>query len=230
MLMYLDRTYIPSTHKTPVHELGMNLWRDNIIHSGKIQTRLLNTLLELVLKERTGKVINRGLMSNIIKMLMDLGSSVYQGDFKRPFLEVLAEFYRGESQKFIKCCDCGDYLKKAERRLNEKMERVTHYLDAQSETKITNVVEKEMIANHMVRLIQMENSGLVNMLLNNKCEDLGRMYVLFDWVQDGHLKMTSHIRETSKKLFTDPERLEDPIEFVQRLFDEKDKYDSIITS
>nr|XP_023886584.1 cullin-3B-like [Quercus suber] len=230
ILMYLDITYIPSTHKTPFHELGMNLWRDNIIHSGKIQTRLLNTLLELVLKERTGEVINRGLMRNIIKMLMDLGSSVYQGDFERPFLEVSAEFYRGESQKFIECCDCGDYLKKAERRLNEEMERVRHYLDAQSETKITNVVEKEMIANHMGRLIQMENSGLVNMLLDNKCEDLGRMYVLFGRVQDGLLKMTSHIRETGKQLFTDPARVEDPVEFVQRLLDEKDKYDNIITS
>jgi cullin 3 len=234
ILMYMDRTYIPSTHKTPVHELGLNLWRDNIIHSNKIQTRLLNTLLELILRERTGEVINRGLMRNIIKMLMDLGSLVYLEDFEKPFLEVSSEFYRGESQKFIECCDCGDYLKKAERRLNEEMERVTHYLDAKSETKITSVVEKEMIANHMLRLVHMENSGLVNMLLDDKYEDLGRMYNLFRRVPNGLSTirdvMTSHLRETGKHLVTDPERLKDPVEFVQRLLDEKDKYDNIITS
>lgn len=95
--MYMDRTFIPSTHKTPVHELGLNLWRDNIIHSSKIQPRLQDTLLELVQRERTGEVINRGLMRNIIKMLMDLGSSVYQEDFEKPFLEVSSDFYRGES-------------------------------------------------------------------------------------------------------------------------------------
>lgn len=232
ILMYMDRTYIPSTHKTPVHELGLNLWRDNIIHSNKIQTRLLNTLLELVHLERTGEVINRGLMRNIIKMLMDLGSSVYQEDFEKPFLEVSAEFYKVESQKFIECCDCGEYLKKAERRLNEEMERVTHYLDAKSETKITYVVEKEMIANHMLRLVHMENSGLVNMLLDDKYEDLGRMYNLFRRVPSGLSSirevMTSHLRETGKQLVTDPERLKDPVEFVQRLLDEKDKYDNII--
>ena len=121
ILMYMDRTFIPSTHKTPVHELGLNLWRDNIIRSSKIQTRLLNTLLELILRERTGEVINRGLMRNIIKMLMDLGPSVYQEDFEKPFLEVSANFYRVESQQFIECCDCGDYLKKDERRLNEEI-------------------------------------------------------------------------------------------------------------
>ncbi|KAL5759545.1 hypothetical protein ACOSQ2_018383 [Xanthoceras sorbifolium] len=234
ILMYMDRTYIPSTHKTPVHELGLNLWRDNIIHSEKIQTRLLNTLLGLVYRERTGEVINRGLMRNIIKMLMDLGSSVYQEDFEKPFLEVSSEFYKGESQTFIECCDCGEYLKKAERRLNEEMERVTHYLDAKSETKITNVVEKEMIANHMLRLVHMENSGLVNMLLDDRYEDLGRMYNLFRRVPNGLSSirevMTSHLRETGKQLVTDPERLKDPVEFVQRLLDEKDKYDNIISS
>lgn len=234
ILMYMDRTFIPSTHKTPVHELGLNLWRDNIIHSSKIQTRLLYTLLELVLRERNGEVINRGLMRNIIKMLMDLGSSVYQEDFEKPFLEVSADFYRVESQKFIECCDCADYLKKAERRLNEEMERVSQYLDAMSEVKITNVVEKEMIANHMLRLVHMENSGLVNMLLDDKYDDLGRMYNLFRRVPDGlstiREVMTSHIRDTGKHLVTDPERLRDPVEFVQRLLDEKDKYDKIIGS
>ncbi|KAJ6689421.1 hypothetical protein OIU85_005789 [Salix viminalis] len=234
ILMYMDRTYIPSVHKTPVHELGLNLWRDTIIHSSKIQARLQNTLLELVQRERTGEVIDRGLMRNIVKMLMDLGSSVYQEDFEKPFLEVSAEFYSCESQKFIECCDCGDYLKKAEKRLNEEIERVTHYLDSKSEVKITNVVEKEMIANHMLRLVHMENSGLVNMLLDDKFEDMGRMYNLFRRVPDGlstiREVMTSHLRETGKQLVSDPERLKDPVEFVQCLLDEKDKYDSIISN
>lgn len=233
ILMYMDRTFIPSTHKTPVHELGLNLWRDNIIHSSKIQTRLKDTLLELVQRERSGEVINRGLMRNIIKMLMDLGSFVYQEDFEKPFLDVSADFYRGESQQFIECCDCGEYLKKAEKRLNEEIERVSHYLDTKTEAKITNVVEKEMIESHMNRLVHMENSGLVNMLVDDKYEDLGRMYSLFRRVPNGlslvRDVMTSHLRETGKQLVTDPERLKDPVDFVQRLLDEKDKHDKIIS-
>ena len=233
ILMYMDRTFIPSSHKTPVHELGLNLWRDNIIHSSKIQSRLQDTLLELVQRERTGEVIDRGLMRNIIKMLMDLGSSVYKVDFEKLFLDVSADFYRGESQQFIECCDCGDYLKKAERRLNEEIERVSHYLDAKSEAKITNVVEKEMIESHMQRLVHMENSGLVNMIVDDKYEDLGRMYSLLRRVPNGlslvRDVMTSHIRETGKQLVTDPERLKDPVDFVQRLLDEKDKHDKIVS-
>ncbi|GAA0145750.1 ubiquitin-protein ligase [Lithospermum erythrorhizon] len=234
ILMYMDRTFIPSTRKTPVHELGLNLWSDNVIHSSKIQPRLLNTLLELIHRERTAEVINRGLMRNIVKMLMDIGPSVYQEDFEKPFLEVSAHFYRAESQKFIECCDCGDYLKKAEMRLNEEIERVSHYLDTKSEAKITRVVENEMIANHMLRLVHMENSGLVNLLLDDKYEDLGRMYSLFHRVFNGLSTirdvMTAHLRETGKQLVTDPEKLKDPVEFVQCLLNEKDKYDKIIGS
>ncbi|PWA39386.1 cullin 3 [Artemisia annua] len=232
ILMYMDRTFIPSTHRTPVHELGLNLWRDNIVHTVKIQVRLKDTLLELVQKERGGEVINRGLMRNIVKMLMDLGSSVYQEDFEKPFLAVSADFYRGESQLFIESCDCGNYLKKAEKRLNEEIERVAHYLDARSEVKITNVVEKEMIESQMTRLVQMENSGLVNMLVDDKYEDLGRMYNLFRRVPNGLTSirdvMTVHLRETGRHLVSDGERLKDPVDFVQRLLHIKDKHDKII--
>ncbi|KAH7683890.1 cullin 3 protein [Dioscorea alata] len=234
ILMYMDRTFVPINHKTPVHELGLNLWRDNIIYSSKIQMRLLDTLLELIQRERTGEVINRGLMRNITKMLMDLGSSVYQENFEKPFLDVSASFYSLESQEFIECCDCGEYLKKAERRLNEEIERVSHYLDNKSESKITLVVETEMIANHMQRLVHMENSGLVNMLVDDKYEDLSRMYNLFRRVPEGlsmiREVMTTHLRETGRQLVTDPDRLKDPVDFVQHLLDAKDKYDKIIST
>ncbi|KAI5077363.1 hypothetical protein GOP47_0007187 [Adiantum capillus-veneris] len=228
------RTFVPNYNKTPVHELGLNLWRDHVVRSPKIKARLLDTVLDLIHRERGGEVINRGLMRNITKMLMDLGSDVYQEDFEKPFLEAASGFYKLESQEFIECCHCGDYLKKAERRLNEEIERVSHYLDAKSELKITAVVEKEMIASHMNRLVEMENSGLVFMLIDDRYEDLGRMYSLFKRVSGGlglvRDVMTTHLRDTGRQLVTDPEKLKDPVEFVQRLLDEKDKYDKIITT
>uniref|UniRef100_A0A0V0IUV9 Putative cullin-3A-like n=1 Tax=Solanum chacoense TaxID=4108 RepID=A0A0V0IUV9_SOLCH len=89
-----------------------------------------------------------------------------------------------------------------------------------------------MIENHMPRLVHMENSGLVNMLLDDKYEDLRRMYNLFRRVTNGLATirdvMTSHIREIGKQLVTDPEKLKDPVEFVQCLLNEKDKYDNVI--
>ncbi|KAL5222420.1 hypothetical protein ABZP36_027133 [Zizania latifolia] len=234
ILMYMDRTFIPTNEKTGVFDLGLELWRDTIVRSAKIHGRLLDTLLDLIHRERMGEVINRSLMRSTTKMLMDLGSSVYQDDFERPFLEVSASFYSGESQRFIECCACGEYLKKSQQRLDEEAERVSQYMDAKTDEKITAVVVKEMLANHMQRLILMENSGLVNMLVEDRFEDLTRMYSLFQRVHDGHSTiksvMTSHVKETGRNMVTDPERLKDPVDFVQKLLNEKDKYDSIVTT
>ncbi|XP_058761342.1 cullin-3A-like [Vicia villosa] len=232
MLMYMDRTYVPSTQKKPVYELGLNLWRENVIYSNQIRTRLSSTLLELVYSERAGEDVNIELIRSIIKMLMNLSHFVYEQEFETPFLQGSAEFYKAESQKLIECCECGDYLKETERRLNEEIDRVSHYLDPKTEKKITDVVEKEMIENHMITLIHMENSGLVNLLCDDKYEDLGRMYNLFGRVNDGLSKicvvMTSHIRETVQKLGIDLERLKDHTEFEQGLLDVKIKYEKII--
>ena len=45
VMMYMEKTFIPSTHKTPIRELGF--WRDIIIP----QTRLQDTLLSLFIKK-----------------------------------------------------------------------------------------------------------------------------------------------------------------------------------
>lgn len=78
----------------------------------------------------------------------------------------------------------------------------------------------------------MENSGFVNMLINDRYDDLGRMYYLFRRVPDGLSMirdvMSSHLGETGKQLVSDPERLRDPVDFVERLLVEKDKNDKII--
>ena len=60
------------------------------------------------------------------------------------------------------------------------------------------------------------------------------MYNLFRRVTNGLATvrdvMTSHLREMGKQLVTDPEKSKDPVEFVQRLLDERDKYDKIIST
>ncbi|CAI7835604.1 unnamed protein product [Closterium sp. NIES-53] len=234
ILMYMDRTYVTNHNKTPVHDLGLALWRDHIVRAPAIRPRLLSTLLSLIHQERLGEVINRALMRSISSMFADLGPAVYSEDLERPFLEASAAFYRGEAQRHLGTCDCADYLRVAERRLEEEGERVAQYLDARTEGKVTGVVEREMVGNHLRLLVDMENSGLVPMLVNDKYEDIARMYRLLKRVPSGlqtmREVMSGHLRETGRQLVTDPDRCKDPVEFVQRLLEEKDKYDRIISA
>jgi len=234
ILMYMDRTYVNQHNKTPVHELGLKLWRDNIVRTSTIKQRLLKTLMELIRNERTGETIDKGMVRSITQMLMDLGQNVYHEDFEKPFLVESADFYKLESQEYITSSDCPDYMKKAEQRLNEEVARVGQYLDPSSEAKITAVVETEMVGRQLKTLVEMPNSGLVAQLKDDKFEDLKRMFNLFKrgGVTGGlaamREAMSEYLREAGKQLVMDPERSKEPVEYVQRLLEAKDKYDAII--
>lgn len=232
ILMYMDRIYVRHQHKAPVHDLGLELWRDCILRQAAIKPRLLATLLGLVHRERCGEVLDRSLMRASTLMLVDLGLPVYVEEFERPFLESTTEFYRAEAQEFISTCDCPEFLRKAEKRLIEESERVTNYLDPSTESKVTRTVEETLIGQQKRTLVEMEHSGLIPLIEADKLDDLARMYALFRRVDGGaelmRQSLGDHLRETGRQLVLDPERTKDPVEFVERLLAEKEKYDRIV--
>lgn len=157
ILMYMDRVYVMHHGVPTVYDLGLMLFRENVARAPKIKDRLLRILLSLVQRERLGEPINRGLVKSITQMLIDLGVNgrgVYEEDFEKSFLETTANFYRIESQEFISTNSCSDYIKKVELRIKEELDRVTHYMDPGTEPKLREVIEKELIANHMKRLAE----------------------------------------------------------------------------
>jgi cullin 3 len=229
--VYVTQSNVPS-----VYDLGLSLFRANLARNPKIKDRLLKVLLANVQRERNGEVIARSQMKNITQMLVDLGISnraVYEEDFERQFLEASSQFYRVESQDFISENSCSDYMKKVEQRIKEEMERVQHYLDAATEPKIKEVVERELITQHMKTLVEMDGSGQVAMLKDDKIEDLARMYQLLGRVKGGHDLMrtvlSTLVRDTGKAVVEDPENQDKQNSYVQALLDLKDKHDNILS-
>lgn len=232
ILMYMDRIYVKQQNKVAVHQLGLDLWRDVVVRSPRIRHRLLEMLLGMVARERQGEIVDKSLLRSMTQMLVDLGHAVYVEELERPFLERTAEFYCAEAQEYIATCDAPTYLSHAERRLAEEAERVQAYLDPRTEERLVKVVERELVSKQMRALVEMENSGMVPMMVQDKYEDLFRMYTLFKRVEDGldllRGVLGAHVQETGKALVLDPERQKDPVEFVQRLLQEKEKFDVLI--
>ena len=229
--MYMDRVFVKNTNRKPVHELGLDLWRDVVVRHSSIRSRMQNTLLEMVGKERGGEMVERGLMRSMTAMLSDLGAGVYCDDFETAFLDRTAEFYRAESQACIASCDCPAYLLHAERRLAEEAERVQACFHPSTAPKVASVAQTELIAAQIRPLLEMERSGAVALVENDDFEPLGRMYALFCRVSgDAELRsvVATHLREVGTQLVTDPERSKDPVDFVQRLLQLRDKQEALI--
>nr|XP_029509828.1 cullin-3-like [Oncorhynchus nerka] len=179
ILMYMDRVYVQQNNVENVYNLGLIIFRDQVVRYGCIRDHLRQTLLDMIARERKGEVVDRGAIRNACQMLMILGlegRSVYEEDFESPFLEMSAEFFQMESQKFLAENSASVYIKKVEARINEEIERVLHCLDKSTEEPIVKVVERELISKHMKTIVEMENSGLVHMLKNGKTEDLGSFF------------------------------------------------------
>ena len=165
-------------------------------------------------------------------MLVDLGHAVYVDDFESPFLASSTEFYRKEASDLMLTSDCPEYLSRAERRLKEEQERVKIYLDPITDPKVTKVVEQEMITHQMRALVDMENSGLVPLMRDDRYDDLLRMFALLKRVDGGAALVRQvacdHVRESGRQWVTDPEKCKEPVEYVQRLMDERDKVDRVL--
>lgn len=236
ILMYMDRVYVQQNNVDNVYNLGLMIFRDQVVRHPTIRDHLRTTLLEMVAKERRGEVVDRGAVKNACQMLMVLGidsRNVYEEDFERPFLEQSAEFYKSESQKFLGENSASVYIKKVEARINEEAERATHYLDKSTEEPIVKVLEEELISKHMKTIVEMENSGVVHMLKNNKTDDLACMYKLFIRVPEGLKTMCEcisvYLREQGKAIVSEEgEDSKNAITFVQSLLDLKDRFDHFL--
>lgn len=88
-----------------------------MVRYGRIRDHLRKTLLDMVMLERKGEVIDHLAIKNACQMLTVLGIDsrwVYEEDFERPFLTQSAAFYKMESQKFLGENNASVYIKKVE--------------------------------------------------------------------------------------------------------------------
>lgn len=238
ILMYMDRVYVQQNKVENVYNLGLIIFRDQVVRYGCIRDHLRETLLDMVMRERRGEVVDKLAIKNACQMLIVLGiesRTVYEEDFERPFLSQSAEFYRMESQKFLAENSASIYIKKVEQRINEEAERAKLYLDESTEELIVKVVEEELISKHMKTIVEMENSGVVHMLKHQKTEDLACMYKLFSRVADGLKTMaecvSTYLKEQGKALVTEEEGGKgDALTFVQNLLDLKDRFDHFLVN
>ncbi|KAH8325882.1 hypothetical protein KR067_009683 [Drosophila pandora] len=237
ILMYMDRVYVQQREVDNVYNLGLILFRDQVVRFSEIQKALREKLLGMVMEERHGEAINHLAIKNACSMLITLGinsRTVYEEDFEKPFLAQSAAFYKFESQNFLAENNAGVYIKKVEARITEESSRAALYLDKDTEPRIVRVVEEELIKKHMRPIVEMENSGVVYMIKNSKTEDLACTYKLFSRLKEEGLKviadtMSAYLREQGRMLVKEEENGNtNPITFVQNLLDLKDRFDQFL--
>lgn len=238
ILMYMDRAYVPKKKAKSVHDLGVALFRDHVVRDEKLHSRIVDTVLSKIDCERNGEAIDPHLIRSVIRMLAELGedsdgiSSVYVNVFENAFLDRARVFYAREAKLYLTETTCSDYLRKARQRMCEEKSRVDSYLDDQTGERVRLVAEHQLISKYMTVLVEMENSGLIWMLRNDKCYDLQLMYSLFRNVPNGEAELRANIKnevlQRGAALVEDEVNAKDPFALVTAILGLKEKYDRIL--
>ncbi|KAJ3022542.1 UNVERIFIED_CONTAM: hypothetical protein HDU68_009045 [Siphonaria sp. JEL0065] len=216
ILMYMDRVYVVSAKKPLIYDLGLDLFRDVVLHCPTlpIRDRTVEAVLNLILLDREGEGIDRSAIKTMTNMFLNLNNvnaratgvttvssiSIYEQDFERFFLATTREFFTLEAAYLLQTCDAKGFLSKIDARLEEEMARVTACLSPDTAPKLKLILEYVLIETNVTAVIEMENSGLIVMLTNNNTEDLGRMYRLFERVNNGHPAMQECISKEIRRI------------------------------
>ncbi len=236
VFLYMDRSFVAEQYLMPVYELGLSTFYKVVLQDENLRHRVQTLLLDAVARERRGQLGDTGLMKDSLTIYVEVGNAIgqnlYESEFESAFLETTRQFYRLESSEFIVKNTCPDYLRKAEARMVEEINRANAYLEPVSEPKSRAVVKAELIANRAKALVEMEGSGVEPMLQYDKIEDLRRMYCLFCYVPEAAEElreaMCSNIRTMGISLIQAQQDSPDPCAFVTSILEMQDKYSTII--
>jgi len=69
IFLYLDRTYvIQNSTVRSLWEMGLGLFRKHLTPCDEVSNKLTNGILKLIECERTGDMVNRGLLKSLLRM------------------------------------------------------------------------------------------------------------------------------------------------------------------
>lgn len=178
ILMYLDYQYAVQQKVLTVYNLGLTLFRDLIVYDIDVRQRLQTLLITSIQEERKGNYIDQNLVRENLSMLSDISIDnvkVYDEEFETPFLDDTRTYYKNESLRYLDISTIPEYLVKAQEKLNEEAKRVDDYLSKSSESRLSSLVENELLQNHCKFILDSDRCGVVQQFNEDRYIDLQRM-------------------------------------------------------
>ena len=185
-----------SNAKLEIGELGLHLWRVNMIDPLKEQ--LVTLILEAIKNDRLGKPSNEFVVHGVILSLVQVeeykkkGSlDLYQTVFESLFLKATGEHYKQEADLLLRDSDVSSYMEKVLMRIDAENIRSRKYLHASSYSRVTAECQARMVADHLTVL----HSECKIMVADDRRRDLGNMYKLLKPIDKGLVHLIKEVQD-----------------------------------
>jgi len=205
MFCYLDRFYVPNNEDLlGMKEYGYSLYKDIVFEQFNEDAR--ESILKCIKAERDGVEQNRELLRSCVMVFVNLGNELrkvelklYKENFQKDLLKHTTEYYKVASEKWLSTLSCPEYLMRAEEAIEQELGRLNSFLHNSSEEDLMREVRVEILANHQDQLLT-SSTGIVNMLEDNKSDDLSRLFNLYSDVDKGLIPVAKAMQEYICKL------------------------------
>ncbi|GFZ04612.1 cullin 1 [Actinidia rufa] len=166
---YLDRYFIARRSLPALKEVGLTCFRDLVYQELKGAAR--DAVIRLIDQEREGEQIDRALLKNVLDIFVEIGienMEYYERDFEDDLLKDSSAYYSRKASNWIVEDSCPDYMLKAEECLKKERDRVSNYLHLESELKLVEKVQNELLVVYSTQLLEKEHSGCRALLRDDK--------------------------------------------------------------
>lgn len=225
IFLFLDRKYVlPEKSMIAIWDLGIERFRHYFSINSAILRRTNDEILLMIETERNGGVIDRVLVKDLLGMLSSL--SLYRTAFEPRFFEDTQRHYKVESQRLFDGSDVPQYLNYVSRVIKDETDRANQYLESLTQKPLIEIVESELIENHMNLVL---TKGLDQLLDDARIDDLVLLHSLLSRVPNGLTELCTffnkYIKQRGQTIVTDVDRDKT---MVQDLLVFKSKMDKVV--
>ncbi|KAK7251694.1 hypothetical protein RIF29_35112 [Crotalaria pallida] len=183
LFCYLERYFVIGRSLPRLDAVGRNCFIRLAYQNVQVEARKF--VMDTIRKEREhGRgQIDISSWKSIVDMFVELDR--YKQDFEVPVLTDTKNYYRNMASKWIKVDSCPHYMLKAEGCLKREINHVSHYLHPDTKPKLAEIVQHEVLVSYAYQLLRDQKSGCRTLLMDNKVEDLARLYSLYHEIPKG---------------------------------------------
>lgn len=256
VLMYLDRVYAKENHLPLIYDVGINLFRDNVVKADNnfLGNTLSAYVLDQVTANRNGLIVDIFLVKSIITMFeslledeksVDTGENYYLKYFEPYYKEKTLDYYTRISSDIFATGNGSSYIHKVDELLTNERDKCLLYLPKVTYERLVSLVGKVLISVNIDRVMRFKNEGLGFWITNDKHEELKLLYKLLTQVDyyDGFLEqlkeiiMEEGLGEVQEETVVEPRAKgkqggKKPtflaVSWIESVISLKDKYDTIL--
>ncbi|KAI9477450.1 hypothetical protein LPJ78_001655 [Coemansia sp. RSA 989] len=232
VLMYVDKVYVKDAQLPAVYDMGMNVFRDQVLLAShkRLCVEVTKSVLSQISSERRGEQVNRSVLRGVVDMLVELQDTdrlrtVYETSLDPQLLAESRAYYQSLAKSRLTDHSAAAYVLAAQADLDSEMDRVDAYLVPFTGTALRSVVLEELIDNHASEILAIDDAGLIELLDQRKVEVLGVLYNLYAPLPKALSTLQSriyqHILKTGQQLAASLAPLESKQEGPQQLPESK---------